>query len=152
MAAITLNAPVRAEFEALLVQIDDDLVRGYVGEAMSCLAVDAFRAATVMLWAGAIRTLQVRAMDEGPAAVNAALLKHHPKAPAVRRVDDFANVRDSLLLLACRELGMLDKGEWQILDHALRARNICGHPTEAAPGRVRTEAFIEDVVGTVWRR
>ncbi|MDQ3934073.1 MAG: hypothetical protein M3340_05510 [Actinomycetota bacterium] len=135
--------------EMLAARQQNEAVRGYIEEALKCLSVDALRAAVVFLWTGAARTLQENALGKGT-ALNAALQKHDPKARRVTKVDDFAWIKDRNLLLACGELGLLDKGERGTLEDALNLRNRCGHPTRYKPGVARVSSFIEDVVGIVW--
>jgi hypothetical protein len=136
--------------DALIAQQQDEHVKGYLEEARKCLAVDALRATVVFLWTGAARTLQDAALAKGTKALNAAMLKHDRKARDVTKIDDFAWVKDKTLLLACGELGLLDKGERNTLEDALNLRNRCGHPTRYKPGMAKVNSFIEDVVGIVW--
>lgn len=130
--------------------IADDSARRYVEEALKCLRVGALRASVVFLWAGAIRVLQEEAIAVGGAKVAAAVNKHDPKARPVKKVDDFAFIKEKTALLAFGELGMLDKSERGVLEDALNLRNRCGHPTKYEPGVKRVSSFIEDVVGIVF--
>jgi hypothetical protein len=77
-------------------------------------------------------------------------VKHDPKAKPLKVVNDFSAVKDVTQLLAFRELGLIDKGEWQTLQEGLGLRNRCGHPTKYRPGVAKVSAFIEDVVGIVF--
>jgi hypothetical protein len=131
---------------ALLPKITDPVVMSYVEEALLCLRVGALRAAVVFLWSGAIRTLQQAGLAVGSRQLNDALQKHDVKAKAVKKIDDFAAIKDVTALLAVRELGLIDKGQWQTLDEALGLRNRCGHPTKYKPGIAKVAAFVEDVV------
>src|SRR6185312_2722546 len=139
-----------AALTSLVASQRDDAVRGYMEEAIKCLEVDALRAAVVFLWAGAIRTLQEGALGKGRKPLNAALLKFDPKSREVKKVEDFAYVKDRWLLLAAGELGMIDKGERGTLEEALNLRNRCGHPTKYRPRSAKVSAYIEDVVGIVF--
>jgi hypothetical protein len=134
----------------LLDKISDEVVKGYVEESLVCFQVDARRAAVVFLWSGAIRHMQERAMRISAAALNAALVKHDPKARHVGKVEDFSSIKDVTQLLAFRELGLIDKGQWQTLGEGLDLRNRCGHPTKYRPGTSKVAAFIEDVMGIVF--
>lgn len=137
--------------ESLARLITDELVRGYVEEAILCLKTGALRSSVVFLWTGAIRCLQERAVTAYPGdQVTAAIQKHDPKARRVSKVDDFSSIRDSVALLAFRELGLIDKGQWQTLNEALGMRNRCGHPTLYRPGATKVSAYIEDVTGIVF--
>jgi len=139
-----------AALNRLSLRITDAVIQGYIDEAVLCLRVNALRAAIVFLWSGAIRTLQERALLVGPTSFNAALVRHDPKAKPVSKIDDFATVKDVTTLLVCRELALIDKGEWQTLGEALGLRNRCGHPTTYRPGVKKASSFIEDVVGIVF--
>jgi hypothetical protein len=140
-----------SSLEDLAASILDEVVRGYVNEAVLCLSVDALRAAVVFLWTGAIRSLQEAALNKGGAALNAALQKHDQRAKHVSKIEDFAAIKDSISLLAAREIGLLDKGEWQTLNEALGLRNRCGHPTKYRPGEKKVSGFIEDLIAIVFK-
>jgi hypothetical protein len=139
-----------AALAGLVASQPDDAVRGYLEEAIKCLEVDALRAAVVFLWAGAVRTLHEGVIEKGRKPLNAALLKFDSKSREVKKVEDFAYVKDKWLLLAAGELGMIDKGERGTLEEALNLRNRCGHPTKYRPRSVKVSAYIEDVVGIVF--
>jgi hypothetical protein len=139
-----------ASLANLTSALPDDLVRGYVEESVKCLSVGALRASVVFLWTGAIRTLHERAWSKGEAAVNAAISKQDPKARRLKKAEDFAFIRDRTFLDASTELGILDKGEKDVLVEALNLRNRCGHPTRYQPRLNKTKAFIEDIVGVVF--
>jgi hypothetical protein len=83
--------------------------------------------------------------------VNPAIVKQDPKARVVKKLDDFAYVKDRTFLDSCPDMGVLDKGEKDTLVEALNLRNRCGHPTKARPGVQKARGFIEDVVGIVWK-
>jgi len=136
--------------DVLIANQPDEEVKGYIAEARKCLGAGALRAAVVFLWTGAARTLQDRALTHGHKELNDALQKHDTKARSVAKIDDFAWVKDKILLLACGELGMLDKGERSTLEDALNLRNRCGHPTKYKPGGAKVSSFVEDIVGIVW--
>jgi hypothetical protein len=139
-----------AALSRLAHRVSNDVVRSYFEEAILCLRVNALRAAIVFVWSGAIRTLQEEALSRGASAVSQAVQKHDARAKQVQKIEDFSAIRDVTTLLACRELGLIDKGEWQTLDEALGLRNRCGHPTQYRPGVKKASSYIEDVVGIVY--
>ena len=94
--------------------------------------------------------LHDEALQKGDIALNRALTKQDPKARQVKKIEDFAWVKDRTFLDACPELGVLDKGEKDTLVEALGLRNRCGHPTKYKPGANKARSFIEDVVGIVF--
>jgi hypothetical protein len=136
--------------DALLAGVSDDVVRSYLEESVLAYGVGALRASVVFLWSGAIRHLQDKALAIGVTALNAALIKHDPKARHVSKIEDYSGVKDVIQLLGFREVGLIDKGEWATLQEGLDLRNRCGHPTKYKPGVKKASAFIEDVVGIVF--
>jgi hypothetical protein len=135
---------------ALSDKISDETVKGFIEEAITCLRANALRAALVFLWSGAIRTLHEEALTKGEATVNGAIQKQAPKAREVKKVEDFAWIKDRTFLDACPDMNVLDKGEKDTLVEALNLRNRCGHPTQYRPGVQKARSFIEDVVGIVF--
>jgi hypothetical protein len=135
----------------LAANVKDDNVREYLDEALKCLQVGALRAAIVFVWTAAIRTLHEDALTKGVNVVNVAIQKQDPKARDIRRVDDFAYVKDRKFLDASPEIGILDKGEKDTLVEALDLRNRCGHPTKYRPRESKAKGFFEDVIGIVFR-
>ena len=132
--------------QAQVAKVQDAEVKNYLEEALTCLRVGALRASVVFVWSAAIRSLQNQLLDSGADAVTAAIQKHDPKSRRVARLDDFAYVKDSVVLLAAKELGVLDKHEKDTLEEALGLRNRCGHPGKYSPGAKKVSGFIEDVV------
>jgi hypothetical protein len=139
-----------ATLAKLASKVRDSGAKDVIGEAIKCLQVGALRAAVVFLWTGAVQTLRAKAWAKGATKVNAAIITHDPKARALRKADDFANVKDSVFLMALQDLGVVDKGERATLEEALNLRNRCGHPTRYKPGVKKASSFIEDVVGIVF--
>jgi hypothetical protein len=133
--------------DALKLTISDLDVRDYVEEAVHCLRAGALRASIVFLWTGAVRVLHTNLLGMGVSPLNAALQKHDPKARQVSKIDDFAYIKDAVLLLAAVDLGVLDKAQKTILQSALDVRNQCGHPTKYRPGIKKVASIIEDLVG-----
>jgi hypothetical protein len=89
-------------------------------------------------------------MAKGSASVTAALQRHDPKVPRVKSIDDFAYIRDATVLLAAKDLGVLDKNEKDVLTEGLNLRNRSGHPGKYRPGVKKVSAFIEDVTSIVF--
>lgn len=134
----------------IAAKVNDPDAQGFVEESIKALSVGALRASVVFLWSGAIRTLQDAALMRGTVAVNAAIKSHDTKVRDVKKVDDFAYVKDATTLLALQDLGILDKGQRATLVEALDLRNRCGHPTKYKVGPKKVSSFIEDVVGIVF--
>jgi hypothetical protein len=138
--------------QKLAATLSDEGVRSYVDEGIVCLRAGALRAATVFLWTGAVMTLRERVWATGMPTIDAALKLHKPKTRDFKKQEDFAYVKDGDLLQIAHDLGVLDKSEKTLLGQALDLRNQCGHPVKYNPGVKKVAAFVEDVVGIVWKR
>jgi hypothetical protein len=136
--------------EAVVANVTDTDVKDYLDEALKCLRVGALRATVVFTWTAAIRTIQTDLLLHGGPAVTGALQKHDPKSRGISKLDDFAYVKDSVALLAARDLGDLDKNQRDTLEEALDLRNRCGHPGKYKPGVKKVSSFLEDVVSIVF--
>lgn len=136
--------------ESAVRTMSDPLAQEFVGEAITCLQVGALRAAVVFAWTGAVRTLHDDAAALGWPEVEAAVQKHDQRIKNVRKIEDFATVGDKTFLLAARDLTLIDKGQWTILQHVLDLRNQCGHPSKYKPGPKKVSALIEDLIGIVF--
>jgi hypothetical protein len=130
--------------------ISDPLAREFVEEAITCLQVGAMRAAVVFTWTGAVRVLHDHASALGSTAVEAAVQKHDSRIKSVKKIEDFALVSDKCFLLASRDLALIDKGQWTILQQALDLRNQCGHPSAYKPGPKKVSALVEDLISIVF--
>jgi len=153
-----LNLPeVDAEIEvdvatltSVVQGVADPKAKDFIEEAITCLRFGALRAAVVFLWSGAVSVLRERAWRLGAAKVTCALQTHNPKQRPLKKLDDFAYVKDSSLLEALFDLGVVDKTQKAILGQALDLRNACGHPTAYRPKEKKVSSFIEDLVGIVF--
>ncbi len=138
------------DLQRTAAKITDEVIKAYVDEAILCLSVGALRAAIVFMWVAAARELQTRVWAHGGPAVTATLHKHNPKAKAVAKFDDFAEVKEVALLQIAQDLGELDKSQKQMLDQCLTTRNQCGHPNKYSPGIAKAKAHIEDITSILF--
>jgi hypothetical protein len=136
--------------ETVIGKVADADVKDYLEEALKCLRVGALRATVVFSWTATIRAVQTKLLLHGNSAITAAILKHDPKSRPVHRLDDFAYVKDSVVLLAAKDLGELDKNEKDTLEEALALRNRCGHPSNYKPGVKKVSSYIEDITSIVF--
>jgi hypothetical protein len=136
--------------EQVVEKVSDPDIKDYLDEAVKCLRVGALRACVVFVWSGAIRGVQERLIAMGAPKVSAAIQKHDPKSRAIATIDDFAQVKDHITLLAAKDLGLLDKNQKDAMKEALDLRNRSGHPGKYRPGVKKVSSFIEDVVSIVF--
>jgi hypothetical protein len=137
--------------EAVAGKITDIDVRDYILESIKCLGFDALRPAIVFLWAGAVSVLREKCISKGLTEINAAVRVYDLKAREIKKADDFAYIKESVLLLAAERVGVLDKNQRTTLEDSLDLRNKCGHPTKYRPGPVKASSFIEDVTGIAFK-
>jgi len=140
-----------SSLEKLIASLKDRDVADYITESVTCLKVDAIRAAVVFLWEGAVRDIQKRVMAMPNADVNSAIKKHRPDAKAIKKLDDLEYINEKTLLLATEDLGIFDKSQRTTLEQALDLRNKCGHPAKYNPGPKKAGSFVEDVTSIVFK-
>ena len=133
----------------LAQSVEDETVREYVEEAIRCLQIGARRAAVVFLWSGVVHDIRERVWAKGKSSIEEQLKRRNPKAK-FRRKDDFAYVKDVLLIELTGDLGIFEKSERKRLGEALDLRNDCGHPVKYRPGEKKVSSFIEDLLQVVF--
>lgn len=138
-----------AELTALAQKVASEETRDFLLEAVSCLGAKALRAAVVFVWSGAIWTVQEWLMKRPLGDVNKQIEKHQ-KTREVKRIDDFAFVNDNTTLIVARDLGLWDKGQHKMVEHALDLRNQCGHPSRYKLPLSRCKSVIEEMVTLVF--
>lgn len=134
----------------VLKGLQDNQILRFVEEGIRCLETEANRAAVVFLWSGAVQSLRSACLCAGRSAVSRELSRHNKNVRPIKRIEDFAYVKDVDLLKAAMGLGLLDKSQKDALDGCLKLRNSCGHPGSYWPKEQRVKAFIEDLLGIVW--
>lgn len=153
LKAVDATVPTKSKadgLDAVLGTIGDAEIKRYLSEATTCLRAGALRASVVFVWAAAVRDVHHKLFVLGGTPVLLAIQKHDPNVKKLNRVDDFAYVKDSVALLAARDLGLFDKAEKDTLEEALDLRNRCGHPSKYNPGPQKVASFIEDVVSILF--
>jgi integrase len=133
----------------LIARIASQDERDYFNEAAKCMKAGALRGTVILIWEATIRNIQQRCLRYLP-ALNAALQKYYPKAKQVDTVDDFAYIKESLVLEATVDIGLFDKPQKETLKDCLDLRNHCGHPGNYSPGSQKVMAFLEDIIRIVY--
>lgn len=141
----------RASLSKVLLSVTDEVARDYLNEALRCFEFGCLRATVVFAWSGAIRTLQEKALANYSQHLETCFRKHEPKAGKIGSLEDFARYRDTIQLLAFRDLGIIDKSEWRALQHGLDLRNDFGHPSKLRPGSNQVAAFLESIISVAFR-
>jgi len=137
--------------EALIKKkISNSEIQDYLNEAVDCLRIGRLRACVVFLWAGSVYLIRQILISKNIKKLNFYLKKHYPNSRNVKRIEDFAYIKDSILLLVMQDFGLCDKGQRETLEECLSLRNKCGHPGKYSPGPKRVSAFIEDLISVVF--
>jgi hypothetical protein len=135
----------------LVHKVGDRNRREFLAEAISCLAVDARRAAVVMVWLVTIDHLYDYVLATMLADFNDALHKRSDAAAklTVRAKDDFGELKESVFIETCKSAGIISKDVRKLLDEKLGIRNTCAHPGDVTIPESKVASFIEDLVDNV---
>lgn len=136
--------------ERMLFNVQNEDEREYLLEALECIKANVYRAAVIFTWTAAMINIHNKFMVRGESSINTAIQKHYPKAPRIKDVDDFTEIKDSVVLEASETLGIFDKNQKNTLVECLGLRNKCGHPGKYSPQPIKVAAFLEDLVQIVF--
>lgn len=143
--------PINIEYlENAIKTVSDKDEADYLREALMCMNAGSVRAGIIFAWNAAVINLRKKLMLHGLVTLNAALKKHFVNAKEIKKIEDFSYIKDSLLLLACQELAIIDKGEKDSLEDCLDTRNKCGHPGKYRPKSHKAASFLEEVITIVF--
>ena len=79
-------------------------------------------------------------------SLNQAISRHVNNAKQITTEDDFAFIKESIVLRVTVDLGIFDKNQKKVLEDCLDIRNSCGHPGKYNPTETKAKAFIEDII------
>jgi hypothetical protein len=142
--------PDTRSIERMLFNVRDEDEREYLLEALQCIKAKVYRAAVIFTWTAAIKNIHQRFMKHGENSINTAIQKHQRNAPRIKDVDDFVEIKDSIVLEASETLGIFEKNQKNTLVECLGLRNKCGHPSKYNPQPIKVAAFFEDLVQIVF--
>lgn len=148
----TAVAEVSASLSELVDKIPNADERGYISEAISCLAAKAPRAAVVMGWTGSIDHLRNKVEAAGFAQFEAAYRAIYPKSKrgAPRALEDLEDFSDREMLTVTERMRIVAPAGKKALLAQLDLRNSCGHPTAAKPRVNTVKAFFEQVIDFIY--
>ena len=140
------------DIEELVLDIENEELKDYLKEAVSCLRVGALRAGVIFIWTAGIRLIQQRIINNYPLKeVNKELKIIYPKAKEIKTINDFSFVKDDFIIQLSNRLDMYDKFQKnELISSCLGLRNKCGHPSEYNPQPNKVKAFIEDMITMVF--
>lgn len=132
----------------LLLKVNNNNQRLFLGEAISCAEARSYRASIVMMWLFAIDHLQEYVMNKKLLYFNKAMSKN-PRLKSIKTKDDFADLRESVFIEILRSADIISKGVKKILDTKLDTRNICAHPSDIVIKESTVVEFIDTLVENV---
>ncbi len=134
----------------------------YVEEAARCVTVQCYRAAIIMLWAGAIARLHGAIVSRGfgafNQAVDAAIAKKGPPFNKIKEgaklssLPELQRSRDADVIIVGMELFGLDLQVYQELDRLLGVRNDAAHPGMGQPGALDVHQFATKIDAYIFQR
>jgi len=145
--------PINSEFlEQSILGIKDKDEANYLKEALVCMTSGSLRAGIIFTWNAAVLNLRKKCFAHGIVSLNSAIKKYNPNAKEIKKIEDFAYIQDSLLLLVAQELAEIDKGEKDSLEDCLDTRNKCGHPGKYRPKPIKAAAFMEELITIIFKK
>jgi hypothetical protein len=135
--------------------IPDMAERDYYKEALSCYTHGSFRAAVVMTWNIAFSHLCDHVLAKRLADFNARWIisyagHHKNKTKAIASMDDFNDeLKESEVMLICRDAGIITKNIYNIMHASLGKRNAAAHPSTVIIDKLQADAYIMDLITNV---
>lgn len=123
--------------------------RKYLDETLRCFRAGAFRGTIIMAWNLAYSHLCTHVFTKRLSDFNAALPRVHPRLTPVAQQEDFAEMKESQVIQACRTANITSKNMGQILQEKLARRNMAAHPSEVEIDRLTAEETIKSLVENV---
>ena len=134
-----------------LLNIKSKESREFVEEAIKCLEADAYKAAVVFSWIGAISVLYDYVIAHRLTDFNNEAKKHDAKWKVASTRDDLAKMKESEFLDILTLLSIIGKNVKEHLKNTcLNLRNSCGHPSSLKVGNYTVEAHIEFLIQNVF--
>jgi hypothetical protein len=123
----------------------------FVEEAIQCLETDAYKAAVVFSWIGAISVLYDYVIAHRLTDFNNEAKNRDIKWKTASTRDDLAKMKESDFLDILAALSILGKNVKEHLKNTcLNLRNSCGHPSSLKVGKHNVEAHIEFLVQNIF--
>ncbi|MGD1808611.1 hypothetical protein ACP6PL_24685 [Dapis sp. BLCC M126] len=122
-----------ADLGALLLEIEDENIRAYAGEAIASYSAGAYRSAIVSIWIAIVYDLyrKFRILSE----------TYHDKAAKqnIKEIDNKRKNKDAswereILKYACEKVKMITNLEYEHLDRVQKDRHRCAHPVLDSEG------------------
>lgn len=139
-----------SSIEKMLLKVSDPNTKDFILEGIQCIKAGVYRAAVIFIWSAAIYSIYKKCLLKSNSEINIAIKKHFASAPNISKIEDFAYIKDRVVLESTVDLSIYDKDTKNVLIECLNLRNKCGHPSSYKPMPIRVAAFLEDVVNNVF--
>lgn len=125
--------------------------KAFVEEAIQCLEADAYKAAVVFSWIGAVSVLYDYVIAHRLPDFNNEAKSRDAKWKMASTRDDLARMKESDFLDILAALSVIGKNVKEHLkNNCLHLRNSCGHPSSLKVSKHNVEAHIEFLVQNVF--
>ena len=143
---------VAKSLRAALEDVEDELSRSFIEEAVHAYEFGLHRAAVVMSWVGAISVLQKHVVANLLAAFNAEARRVDGRWKSARSIDGLSRMRESDFLERLVGLSVIGKDVKTELGNCLARRNSCGHPNSLRIGANTVAHHLEVLLLNVFAR
>ncbi len=131
----------------LVAKVTDESEKAFLGEALNCYRIEAYRGFIIMVWIVTVDHLQKHIFANHLAAFNTALLKSpDKKVKKVVNYDDFSDLNESKIIQLSRSAGIISNDVRKILDEKLGTRNSCAHPSGIKISGHKATEFALDLI------
>ncbi len=150
-----ITVTVSNALASLADTIPDMAERDYYKEALSCYTHASLRAAVVMVWNIAFSHLCDHVLAKHLKDFNDRWLlsmpgMHKNKVKTIAAFDDFNDqLKESEVLIVCRDAGIIGKNIYNIMHACLGKRNAAAHPSSVVIDKLQADAFIMDLITNV---
>lgn len=135
-------------------KVPDTAEKVFLGEAIDCYRVHAYRACIVMTWNLTFDHLLNWILKDSArlAAFNAAIPKRYPKRvnTAIKTYDDFADeFKEAEIIEVCNTAQTVNGNIIKILKEKLTKRNMAAHPSSVVVQQPQADDVVTDLVNNV---
>ncbi len=147
---VSPTAGTMSVLRAQASNIQNGTIQAFVGEAISALEHQLFRAAVVLSWVGALALLYNHVLQNHLAAFNQEAKKRDSKWKEAKSIDGLALMREHDFLQILPAISVIGKNVKQELEDCLRLRNGCGHPNSLSIADHRVASHLEVLILNVY--
>lgn len=136
----------------LVAKVPDITEQKLLEEAVRCYQVGSNRAMVILMWIVALYHLEDYTIENHLDDFNAAISRHPDSRVnrlTIRRIDDFTDLKESILIELLRSAGIISKSVRMMLNTRLSERNTAAHPSSVVISSPQAIAFGHDMIANV---